>query len=206
MNREIVKQNIRTYDLMAEQYDQETADFWEKFPHSVIDHFSKSVRSGLVLDVGSGPGRDGLILTNAGLQVLCLDASIEMVQTTKQRGLPSILADLTKLPVRSGKVRGVWAYTSLLHITKTDMMLALSQCNRVLVKNGVLGLGLIEGRGDGYRWSAGPNLPRYFALYSQAEVYDLLLGAGFKTFYFERFQPKSKNYLNFLARKTSDVS
>lgn len=200
--------NIRTYDLAAAQYDTETADFWDKFPPSIMNDFKTSVKKGVrgggrVLDLGSGPGRDGLILQQNNLPVVCLDAARSMVNLTKQKGLPSLLADFNQLPFASESFAGVWAYTSLLHIPKSQMKGALQEIRRVLMKGGILGLGMIEEDYEGYRWSLGPNFPRYFAFYAQAEIYDLLTGTGFDTFYFERFQPESKYYLHFLARKAS---
>lgn len=65
---------IQTYDEMAQAYDEETRDFWERFPRTFFDAFADLVR-GDVLDIGSGPGRDGVKLAERGLDVTCLNAS-----------------------------------------------------------------------------------------------------------------------------------
>jgi len=67
------KKTIDTYNELAQEYDDETKDFWERFPRSILDKFIKLAK-GSVLDVGSGPGRDGLILQQHGLSVTCIDA------------------------------------------------------------------------------------------------------------------------------------
>ena len=72
---------IDTYNKRAREYDNETSDFWQVIPRTIVDRFVSSIPAkGTVLDVGSGPGRDGLILQGKGLEVVCLDASVKMVE------------------------------------------------------------------------------------------------------------------------------
>lgn len=194
------KKTINTYNATAKEYDEETADFWEKFPTTFIDAFKKEIK-GKVLDVGSGSGRDALILEKAGLNVICLDASQVMINLTEQKGLKSVLADFNHIPFTDESFGGVWAYTSLLHVPKSEIIEPLREIRRVLKNGGILGLGLIKGDTEGYRESFGVNLPRFFAYYTKKEIEKNLRDAGFEIFYFETFKPKTKNYLHFLARK-----
>lgn len=194
------ERTVNTYNLRADEYDQQTAHFWEKFPNSVIVNFARGINRGKVLDVGSGPGRDGIILKNFGQEVICLDAAESMVKLTHQKGFPSIQADFLQLPFSAKTFVGIWAYTSFIHIPKQQLPQALLETKRVLQDNGILGLGIIEGDGEKYTYSLG-NLPRFFAFYRKEEVEDILEQTGFKPFYFEQFKPGSRNYLNFLASK-----
>ncbi len=66
---------------------------------------------------------------------------------------------------------------------------------------GILGLGMIEGDNELYRESSGVNKPRWFAFYKREELENLIVNNGFEIKYFESFNPKTKNYLNFIARK-----
>ena len=191
---------INTYNRTALAYDAETAGFWDLFPRTVIETFSEMVH-GRVLDVGSGPGRDGLLLQGKGLEVTCLDASDAMVALSSSRGLDSVVGDFCNLPFPDVAFGGVWAYTALLHIPKAEIQVALSEINRVLAKGGVFGLGLIEGDEEKYRESSGISLPRWFSYYRKEEVEELLQKHGFVVEYFEQFKPGSKNYLNFISRK-----
>lgn len=195
------KQTIDTYNRMAQEYDAETADFWERFPHTFLDQFV-AASGKRVLDVGSGPGRDGLLLKNLGKDVVCLDASEEMVRISKERGLGSVVADFSLLPFEDQAFDAVWSYTALLHIPKQDIGNALSEISRVLTPEGVFGLGLIEGDTEEYRESSGVNMPRWFAFYQKEEIQSLVQKYGFELVYFESFKPRSKNYLNFIFRKT----
>lgn len=194
------KKTIDTYNQMALEYDAETTDFWDRFPRTIIDTFATSVQ-GRVLDVGSGPGRDGAILKEKGLDVLCLDASPVMVAFSRARGLESVVGDFCALDFPNESFGGVWAYTALLHVPKTQVETALSEIYRVLAAGGVFGLGLIEGDNEQYRESSGINQPRWFSYYQRKEIENLLQSHGFTIVYFDQFKPGSKNYLNFISRK-----
>lgn len=192
---------IDTYNALAKAYDDETIDFWERFPRTFLDAFIE--RSGSsVLDVGSGPGRDGLLLQRAGKLVTCLDASEAMVRICSERGLTSVLADFNAIPFENGSFDAVWSYTALLHVPKSSVDLPLQEIARVLKPKGVFALGLIEGDTEGYKESSGVALPRWFSLYQKEEVEGLCKQSGFELIYFETFKPRSKNYLNFIFKKS----
>ncbi|NNM83882.1 class I SAM-dependent methyltransferase [Candidatus Parcubacteria bacterium] len=194
------KRTIDTYNLLAKEYDEETVGFWERFPRTFIDKFAE-LSHGRVLDIGSGPGRDGLILKDKGLEVVCIDASSAMVELSAARGLESIMGDFTALPFPSESFEAVWAYTSLLHVPKSGIATALAEIGRVLKHQGIFGLGLIEGDEEMYRESSGIGRSRWFSYYDKEEVDALLQQHGFTTLYFEQFKPGSKNYLNFISKK-----
>lgn len=194
------EKTIQTYNQMAKEYDDETIDFWQRFPRTFLDKFSE-LAQGKILDIGSGPGRDGILLKEKGLEVTCLDASEAMVKLCKEKGLQSVIGDFLSMPFEDKSFDGAWAYTSLLHIPKADVSKAFNEIKRVLKDDGILGLGLIEGDIEEYRESSGVNMPRWFSFYKKEEIEQLLKQHGFKVLYFEQFQPRSKNYLNFITKK-----
>lgn len=194
------QKTVNTYNQLAKEYDEETADFWDRFPRTIIDKFMEFT-NGRVLDIGSGPGRDGLILKKAGLDIVCLDASEEMVRLSSRKGLESVLGDFNELPFGDNSFDGVWSYTTLLHVPKLEVLKSFQEINRVLKPNGTFGLGLIEGDEELYRESSGVGKPRWFSFYKKEEVEGLLKTYGFNVVYFEEFMPKSKKYLNFISIK-----
>ncbi len=195
------EKTIQTYNDFAKEYDTETADFWEQFPKTFFDKFLELKREMKVLNVGSGPGRDGLILKDAGADVICLDASEVMIKFSTERGLNSVIGDFNSLPFQNVEFDGVWAYTSLLHVPKAEVGISLCEINRVLKPKGVLALGLIEGDAESYRESSDIKKPRWFSYYKKEEVEKLLGGSGFKLIYFQEFKPSGKKYLNFIFEK-----
>ena len=104
------------------------------------------------------------------------------------------------LPFANQSFSGAWVYTSLLHVPKKDIDIALNEIKRILGPNGVLGLGMIEGDNETYRESSGVSLPRWFSFYNQEEIEKILLAHDFEIIHFEIFKPGSRNYLNFIAK------
>jgi ubiquinone/menaquinone biosynthesis C-methylase UbiE len=78
------KQTIDTYNKRAKEYDDETVDFWNLFPRTFLDRFIE-LSGKEIVDVGSGPGRDGLLLQQAGKEIVCVDASEAMVKLSEER-------------------------------------------------------------------------------------------------------------------------
>lgn len=195
------QKTVAAYEQFAQKYDEETADFWERFPRTFFDEFLRVAR-GRVLDVGSGPGRDGATLRDSGFDVTCLDASGAMVAMSRARGLESVVGDFMELPFSDASFDAVWAYTALLHVPKSEVSAALLEIFRVLKPGGVLGLGMIEGDVEEYRET--PKVPavRWFSFYAREEIEELLVKSGFDVTYFETFKPSSKNYLNFIAKRS----
>lgn len=193
------QKTIDTYNQMADVYDEETKTFWERFPRTFLDEFSNRVGQ-KILDIGSGPGRDALLLKKEGREVICLDASEAMISLTKAKGFESVQGDFLDLPFDDESFDGVWSYTTLLHVPKEKISIALKEIKRVIKQGGLFGLGMIEGDSEGHRDSLA-NKPRYFAYYNKEELEILIKLLGFEVIYFETFKPSSKNYLNFIFRK-----
>jgi ubiquinone/menaquinone biosynthesis C-methylase UbiE len=114
------KETINTYNKMAKDYDLETEDFWKRFPHTFLDKFIE-LSGQKIIDIGSGPGRDGLLLQGAGKDVVCLDASEAMIKISSDKGLRSILGDFNDLPFEDQSFDAVWSYTALLHVPKKSV-------------------------------------------------------------------------------------
>lgn len=196
----IDEKTIEAYDKLSREYDLEVEPFWTEFPQTILARATELMK-GSVLDVGSGSGRDGVILRNAGLRVTCLDASDAMAALCKEKGLETVKGDLCHIPFEDKFFDNVWSYTSLLHLRKSEVPAALSEIKRVLKNRGIFVLGLIEGEGEEYKVSAGVEMERWFSFYKKEELEKLLTVNGFEIVYFEQFKPRSKNYLNFICRK-----
>lgn len=194
------EKTIEAYNQFAQQYDEETTDFWERFPRTFFDTFIRHI-TGPVLNIGSGPGRDGLILASHGIAVTCLDASHEMVAISQAKGLTSIQGDFHALPFPDASFQGVWAYTSLLHTPKKDLPNALREIQRVLTPDGIFGLGMIAGDSETYRTSPKVPTERLFSFYTYDELATLLDSQGFHVIHHETFTPNTKEYINIIATK-----
>ncbi|QQG50081.1 MAG: class I SAM-dependent methyltransferase [Candidatus Berkelbacteria bacterium] len=190
---------IAAYNAQASRYDEQTEDFWERFPVNFIDKFSKLAGNN-VIDIGCGPGRDALILKKAGRDIICIDASQTMVNICRNKGLTAVVADLLALPFENEQFDSAWAYTSFLHLPKTEILKALKEMKRVVKTTGVFALGMIEGDGEGYVSSEKITLPRYFAYYQQKELEEIIKKADFRITHQVVFEPNKRRYLNYILK------
>lgn len=164
-----------------------------------LDKFAELAK-GKVLDLGSGPGRDAVLLNQRGLAVTCLDASQTMAEMSRKIGFDSVVADMESIPFQDNCFDGVWAYTSLLHVPKSDFFKSVREIKRVLKNQGVFALGMIEGDAEGYRIGSSVDSPRWFSFYKKEEIKNILEDSGFEMIYFHSFIANTKYFLNFLFR------
>lgn len=194
---------IQTYNKYSKEYDQEVVEFWENFTINTIKEFVKQLNGKRVLNLGSGTGRDSIILRDKGLEVICCDASIEMAKITRKLGFETIESDFNELNLDNNSFDGVWAYTSLLHVTKEEMIEVLGKINKALKPGGVFLNGMIEGKfeGDVERDNM-PGAKRYFRYYEESELREIVEKVGFEYLFLERYQPHSKIYLAQIYKKS----
>jgi len=193
---------IRTYNKFFREYDEDVTDFWRNFPTRTIDRFCIRLKNKKILDLGSGSGRDALILRDRGLEIICCDASREMVNLTRQLGFETIECDFMDLKFKDNSFDGIWAYTSLLHIKKEEIEKVLKKLYKTLKSGGVFLIGMIEGiyEGEVERENM-PGEKRYFKFYKENEIKNIVEKAGFKFEFQEKYKPSSKTYLAQIYRK-----
>ena len=164
---DVTQKTIQSYNKQAAAYAERWGDF---LLDEELDKFMEYLKpGGLILDVGSGPGRDMRALRQRGYRVIGLDRSAGMLQEATKRGAgPLVMADMRRLPFAKHSFKGVWASASLLHLPKNNLLPALKEANRVL-EHGHLYLALKDGQGETWL-GAEEQEPRFFAFYHPAEV------------------------------------
>ena len=167
-SKDITLKTIQSYDRQAAAYAERWVDF---SLDEELDKFAEYLKpGGLILDVGSGPGRDMRDLRQRGYNVIGLDRSAGMLQEAAKRNAatPLVMADMRQLPFAKHSFNGVWASASLLHLPKSDLTPALKEANRVL-EHGHLYLALKDGQDE--TWVGDHEQgQRFFAFYHPAEV------------------------------------
>ena len=192
-----VDPTINTYNLYDDVYDKETIEFWSNFPNSTIDLFTKNLPGNKILNLGSGSGRDSLLLRDRGLDIVCLDASEKMVERTRKLGFMTTQSDFRQMTLEKDTYDGVWAYTSLLHIKKDEVKDILKKIYRSLNTNGIFLIGMIEGNYEGIKVrNSMPGTSRYFKFYEEKELRALLESAGFIFNGQERYKLHNNVYIS----------
>jgi SAM-dependent methyltransferase len=124
------------YDENARAFDARTA---ARDMTSEYDEYLRRIpKSGRILDVGCGPGRDALAFKTMGYSVTAIDASAVMVALASERlGYPALQIPFDEISY-ADEFDGIWACASLLHVTKRDMPNVLERLCRALKPGGVL--------------------------------------------------------------------
>jgi SAM-dependent methyltransferase len=134
--------------------------------------------SGFVLDGGCGPGRDCKEFYQAGMSVVGLDRSIELLRISQSRTpAPLIAGDLLRLPFRPRSFDGVWLCSSLVHLPSTFIEEVLLRVRKLLKREGVVFASIINGSRSG--WQPDPfGGRRWFAQLREEEALELVSRVG----------------------------
>lgn len=200
-----VSDKSKLYNTYASFYRRRTWKF-SNFLSLEYYLFLKSLPGKKILDLGSGPGRDSVIFKRRGYKPYCLDISEEMLGLCRKQKLPAIHMDMEELQLPASSFDGVWSYTSLTTIPKFKVWKIINKIYNILKKDGVLFLGLIEGKFEGWK---SPDekykFVRYISRYTPEEVVRKL-GNKFELIYFRKIDKREtgrNTYLNLLFRKKS---
>ncbi len=163
----------RTYETYPEVFDKRFQLHFAKHVQPEADIFISHLNGKKIVDLGCGPGNHADYFRQKGLEVLCIDISEEMVRLCKQKGLRAEVIDFENLEL-DGQFDGVWAYASLLHIPKNKIQNVVSRIEKVLKQEGILGLSLKEGKGEGFEpHHRFPGTQRWFTYYTDDEIRQL---------------------------------
>ncbi len=154
-------------DVTIEYYNQNAARFLEdtagvefaEIQNAFLNLLPEGAR---ILDFGCGSGRDALEFLKRGYQVEATDGSEEMCRAA---------AELTGLAVRQmlfqeldekEKYDGIWACSSILHLSKPELGDVLERMTAALKRNGVIYASFKYGAFEGERNE------RYFTDFTEA--------------------------------------
>jgi SAM-dependent methyltransferase len=170
------------YDRVAERYEQRFEDELDGKPadRERLAAFAEAT-SGLVLEVGAGPGHVGAFVAARASDVVALDLSPEMARLALAR-VPAVCGDMLHLPVRSASLGGALAFYSIIHLAREAVPDALGELHRVLGSGGRLLVAVHRGTTvlDVDAFLDTPETPMRFTLFEPDELADLLVSAGFE--------------------------
>jgi SAM-dependent methyltransferase len=173
---------VAAYDAHATAYRDASAPLGEQV-RAGLDAFADRLAPGaLVLEVGSGGGRDARELESRGLRVRRTDASPAFVELLRATGHDAdVLDPLTDdLADPRGTYDGVSANASLLHVDRADLPVVLARLAGATRSGGVLRMSVKEGDGDGWSTHGTVEVPRRFTYWRRPDLEAVLAGAGWE--------------------------
>lgn len=154
-------------------YDQNAADFVENTRnvdfHIMQDEFIEGLPAGAkILDLGCGSGRDTKYFLEHGYRVDAIDGSAELCALASEyTGIP-VKCQLFQELDASEVYDGIWACSSLLHLSYGELDEVLYRIEKALKPQGILYMsfkyGVFEGERNG----------RYFLDFTEEKLEQLL--------------------------------
>lgn len=129
--------SVKFYNDNAESFFNNTVNADMSSTYSIFEE-NLSDKTGEILDLGCGSGRDAKYFIDAGFKVTALDLSpILAAKASKYIGQDVIVADMKDLDF-SDKFIGIWACASLLHLSEDEIFETIKRCHKALKKNGTI--------------------------------------------------------------------
>jgi ubiquinone/menaquinone biosynthesis C-methylase UbiE len=178
----------RAYDAVAADYARLVPDMSLEAPldRAVLAAFTEMVReqsNRLVVEVGCGPGRVTRHLADAGLAMVGLDVSLEMLKlaSASRPELPVAVAHAGALPLRAGVVGGVVCWYSLINLPGEALPRVCQELARVTATDAPVVIGFQSGEGERVvrESSYGRRVPLTYYRHRTEAMTDALVAAGF---------------------------
>lgn len=175
-----MKETVRAYDRDAVAYAARTA----AMPDSVraeVERLATELGTGArVLEIGSGGGRDALLMDELGLVVRRTDITPGLVALLRERGHACDLLDplVDDLASPDGPYDAVWANASLLHVDRVDLPTVLARLGHVTRPGGLLRASFKEGDGQGWSTHGTISSPRHFTYWRAPGLEAVAAGSG----------------------------
>ncbi|RYB91976.1 class I SAM-dependent methyltransferase [Nocardioides oleivorans] len=175
-----MNETVRAYDLDARAYADATPAVPDSVRADIEDLGSRLGAGARVLEIGSGGGRDALLLEGLGLAVRRTDITPGFVALLREQGHAADLLDpvTDDLASPEGPYDAVWANASLLHVARADLPTVLARLAAVTRPGGLLRMSVKEGDGDGWSTHGSISNPRHFTYWQSGPLGVAVRDAG----------------------------
>lgn len=131
-----MKDSLQYYNQNAKEFFDSTKNV--KFTE-IQDRFLKYIKPGsIILDFGCGSGRDTKYFLNKGFKAEATDGSEEMVRLASEYTGAEVRQLLFQDLDETEKYDGIWACSSILHLTCKELADVFGKLAKALVAQGVL--------------------------------------------------------------------
>jgi SAM-dependent methyltransferase len=174
------RETVHAYDLDAPAYAAATAAVPDRV-RTALEELAQRLGDGArVLEVGSGGGRDALLMESLGLAVRRTDVTPGFVALLRGQGHACDLLDplVDDLTCAEGPYDAVWANASLLHVARADLPTVLARLAAVTRPGGLLRATLKEGDGGGWSTHGAVARPRHFTYWRAPALAEVVTASG----------------------------
>ncbi len=140
---------LEYYNKNAEQFAQGT--FFVDFVKIQERFLSKLKAGSRILDFGCGSGRDTKCFLSGGFEVDATDGSEELCKIAREHSGIEVKQMLFSELNEHGKYDGIWACSSILHLSKAELKPVLQKMADALKQNGVIYTSFKYGEFEGER-------------------------------------------------------
>ncbi len=132
-------------------------------------------KTGTILDLGFGSGRDSLYFQKLGYDVYALDPIKEFCDNAKKIGINNVCQSTVQdMNFEENKFDGIWACASLLHVSEDELNEVFKKCSKILKPNGAFYASFKYGDFRGERNG------RYFTDLTETSIVKYLENTGLK--------------------------
>lgn len=197
-----MNETMKAYNKYAEKYEEKTKNYANNNLLEDIDLFLEKLNGKKILDLWSWPWRDSLIFKERWFNPICIDFSKEMIWLCKQKWLEAYEMNFENMTFDEKSFNWVWAYTSLLHITKSKIEAILESISKILLDEWIFYLWMREWDFEWFKESPiYPESKRFFSFYRKDEL-EVILSKYFDIINFSAVETDDTNiYINFLCKK-----
>ena len=197
MDKEIRIDLRKAYDQQAP--DRDTADIaeWKIKERADFLAMLKKERKQTLLEIGSGPGRDGAFFLENGLKVTCIDLSPENINLCREKGLTAYVMDMSNMFLPDNSFDAAYSLNSLLHLSKVELPGVLRDIHYLLKPGGLFYMGVYGGNDfEGFRENDWADPPRFFSYYSDDHIREVV-GEIFEILDFRRIKYREDTSYHF---------
>jgi SAM-dependent methyltransferase len=131
------------------------------------------VEAKTLLEIGAGTGQDSVFFAGAGLRVVAVDLSPEMVARCRAKGIEAYERDFLRLGFEPGAFDAVYAMNCLVHVPNADLPAVFRAVRDVLAPGGLFYVGLWGGRPHEGTIERDQHVPkRFFARRTDKEIFE----------------------------------
>ena len=198
----------KAYDRQAHDRDSGETSEWKIKERADFLSMLQKEGENTLLEIGSGPGRDGLFFLENGLKVTCIDLSPDNIHLCRKKGLTAYVMDMGNMFFPDNSFDAAYALNSMLHLSKVELPGVLKDIHFMLKPGGLFYMGVYGGNDfEGIRENDWAEPKRFFSYYTDDHIREVV-GEVFEILDFRciMYQEDASHHFQslFLKKKTEN--